>query len=89
MSRHLMAAAGVLALRQVISLHRILSVCTTIRPSLWQAQSAPVQIVGAGGAPANVGALQVQVDGGEFGSVCGLSLGAANVACRQLGAADL
>lgn len=65
MSRHLMAAVGVLA--------------------LGEAQSAPVQIVGIGGAPANVGALQVQVDGGEFGSVCGLNLGAANVACRQLG----
>merc|ERR1740121_1870903 len=50
-----------------------------------QAQSAPVQIVGAGGSPANVGVLQVQVDGGAFGSVCGLSIGAANVACRQLG----
>jgi len=47
--------------------------------------SAPLQILDAQGASANVGALQVQVDSGAFGTVSGMNLAAADVACRELG----
>ena len=42
----------------------------------------------ANGAGANVGVLQVLVDG-AFGTVSGLNVPAADVACRELGAASV
>ena len=55
----------------------------------WQAflSAAPLRLVGAGGSAANVGLIQVQSEGGSFGTVCGLNVAAADVACRQLGGA--
>ena len=54
----------------------------------WQALSAaPLRLVGAGASSANVGLIQVQSEGGSFGTVCGLNVAAADVACRQLGGA--
>ena len=47
--------------------------------------AAPLRLVGAGGSSANVGLIQVQSEGGSFGTVCGLNAAAADVACRQLG----
>lgn len=47
------------------------------------AQSA--RLVDARGSPARVGLVQVLMDGGTFGSVCGMNLAAADVVCRQLG----
>ena len=52
----------------------------------WQALStAPLRLVGADGSSANVGLIQVQSEGGSFGTVCGLNEAAADLACRQLG----
>jgi len=50
--------------------------------------AASVRVVGADGAAANVGLLQVRMQGShknEFGSVCGMNLAAADVVCSQLG----
>ena len=44
-----------------------------------------LRIVDATGALSNAGQLQVQTSNGEFGSVCGMSLEAADVVCRQIG----
>ena len=52
------------------------------------AAAALVRIVDVNGASANVGALQVLVDG-KFGTVSGLNVAAADVACRELGGASL
>ena len=61
---------------------------TLVHVNDWQASSAaPVRLVGAGGSSANVGLIQVQSEGGSFGTVCGLNVAAADVACRQLGRA--
>ena len=56
-----------------------------IQPAI--ASDSGVFIVDANGAGANVGALQVLVDG-AFGTVSGMNVPAADVACRELGAAN-
>jgi len=44
-----------------------------------------LRLVGGTNTSANVGLLQIRMGNGEFGSVCGLNLEAADVVCRQLG----
>ena len=44
-----------------------------------------LRLVDSIGSSPNVGLLQVRTGNGEFGSVCGMNLGAADVVCRQLG----
>ena len=48
-------------------------------------QEAPVRLVDGSGAPSNAGLLQVRVGDGSFGTVCGMTLAAVDVVCRQLG----
>ena len=54
-----------------------------------KSSSAPrevsIRLVDAAGGPSNAGLLQVQTGGGSFGTVCGMSLAAVDVVCRQLG----
>lgn len=56
---------------------------------LWQAfceaSSANVRIVAAPGGIAHAGLLQMEIEAGKYGSVCGMNGAAADVACRQLG----
>ena len=51
--------------------------------------SADLRITGEGGQLSNVGLLQVRAAGSasndNFGSVCGLNLPAADVACKMMG----
>jgi len=44
-----------------------------------------VRIVDKSGAASNIGLVQVQAAGGEYGTVCGMNAEAAGVVCRQLG----
>ena len=48
-------------------------------------EDVAVRVVDAAGSQSHVGLLQVRTGDGSFGSVCGLSSGAADVVCRQLG----
>ena len=49
------------------------------------AATAKLRLVDTTGTSPNVGLLQVRTGNGEFGTVCGMNLGAADVVCRQLG----
>ena len=53
--------------------------------ALTLAGAATVRRVDKSGALSNVGLLQVQAAGGEYGTVCGMAEAAADVVCRQLG----
>ena len=44
-----------------------------------------MRLVDNTGSSPNVGLLQIRTGTGEFGTVCGMNLGAADVVCRQLG----
>ena len=54
-----------------------------VAPTL--AGAASVRLVDKSGAVSNVGLVQVQAAGGEYGTVCGVGAEAADVVCRQLG----
>jgi len=47
--------------------------------------AAVVRLVDESGAVSNVGLVQIQSAGGDYGTVCGMDAAAANVVCRQLG----
>lgn len=86
--RHPMFWAGFIVVeRSQVPITKMLPV-NLVYVNDWQALSAaPLRLVGAGGSSANVGLIQVQSEGGSFGTVCGLNVAAADVACRQLGGA--
>ena len=44
-----------------------------------------LRLVDSTGSSPNVGLLQIRTSTDEFGTVCGMNLGAADVVCRQLG----
>lgn len=50
-------------------------------------QEVPVRLLDATGASSNAGLVQVQIGDSSFGTVCGMTLAAADVVCRQLGLA--
>ena len=61
--------------------------CMDVQASRREAARAAgkLRLVDSTGSSPNVGLLQVRSGIGEFGSVCGMNLGAADVVCRQLG----
>ena len=44
-----------------------------------------VRLIDASGSASSVGLLQIKLGSGEYGTVCGMNLAAADVACRQMG----
>ena len=50
-----------------------------------RANPARLRLVDGKGSSSSVGLLQIRTDNGEFGTVCGMNLDAADVVCRQLG----